>query len=104
MKTFLRRIKTHPSILISMVVIVLALVQILPFPYSIIGNVVVAVFSVVALVLGVREAQRDEMATEAQIQSVYNETPIGRQKQALEQLQAPMRKNRADFPDDTPKA
>jgi uncharacterized protein YacL len=103
MKTFLRRLKTHPSILISLLVIALALIEILPFPYSFVGSIVVAVLSVVALVLGIQEAQRDEQATEAQINFVYDRTPEGRHKRALEQLRAPMRKSGAVFPGDTPK-
>ena len=103
MKTFLRRIKTHPSILISLLVIVLALIQILPFPYSLVGSIVVAVFSVIALVLSVQEAHRDEMVTEARIKHVYDRTPEGRQKQALEQLGASMRKSGEKPPGDTSK-
>ena len=100
MKTFLRRMKTHPSILISLLVIVLALIEILPPPYSVIGNLVVAVFSVVALALGIREAQRDERATEVQIKQVHSETLKGRHEQELKKLET--LKRGVKFPDDTP--
>jgi hypothetical protein len=94
MKTFLRRIKTHPSILISLLIIVLAVAETLPYRWSLILAIVVALCSFVALVLANKEAQRDEMTIQQQMDSIYWKTPEGRQKQALEQLRAPMRKSK----------
>ena len=85
MKTFLRYIKAHPSVLIYMLVAFIAAGEILPH-YALVLGIVALVGSLAAIIQGVIEALRDGAKVQEQITSVYNETPRGKQQGALHQL------------------